>query len=819
MSVHGPEILGQREGLVLEDSTLALDAQKCCVEEPEVAAPLRRMRPAEIQRRLDVWREDVLSSREKLLTVRLNANGPLAVSIPYLSEQTGVNKVTLATRNAMPDVIEAMRRERIILPGYMSSECEKRRKLLRWYEGLSEQEKQSIPLFGNKVKQRGYLDQVPELKGLFTTSLFHLVSLTLDEINEDLIQLGVASSDYKTTQERGLERALSQSMAGSKISPAKRLIELRALSVATVADLSTSTDIPFTPVLHLFAAASLESHSHSGYSNYYTAWKSFTRYLTLEGHQMGDSVKSMLGEHTLTRFRKYLASQLQGAQMSTSTASMCMSCTRKMLERAKFVQGLGLEEFYAAPGFDVVRETDKCLPYSPAERNRISEAVQASIARTHSLLQPYVRSGVGEDPYDEHGKSKRGLVPLEAARWIFENKFDCVPINFVRHDKIDKYHKYFKYALLKSRLSIYEVYESWGYLYGRPSRILAPYIARLAQVTGLNAESIASLEIDDFVTSHPLSQRPCLRYWKERSTGEKEYHLDVFKADISWLTSSQAKEIKKIFDDVIYLTSEFRGSADPSISNHLFIYQVASGPNGGEIKSLSGSNKSLSTILKAFAVNNNLLTDAGEPLSLTPSRFRPSFVSELIEQGVSVREIQVILGHENIDMTLRYLDRLDFNRVAREKLDVALRKIHAETISDKPVAPVVDVLAREGVIFKTPTGGCRNILNPPDFIKKLRGYVPGKPCSLYNKCLSCENSILTKSDLPELFAMQRDYMHILHVNRVADTPYGSVVLENLAILKSILTPESSDFSTAELEEAERLSEYVDTNIAIEGVGL
>ncbi len=67
--------------------------------------------------------------------------------------------------------------------------------------------------------------------------------------------------------------------------------------------------------------------------------------------------------------------------------------------------------------------------------------------------------------------------------------------------------------------------------------------------------------------------------------------------------------------------------------------------------------------------------------------------------------------------------------------------------------------------------------------------------------------------------MQRDYMHILHVNRVADTPYGSVVLENLAILRSILTPESSDFSTAELEEAERLSEYVDTNIAIEGVGL
>lgn len=785
----------------------------------EVAASSARMSSIEVQRRVNEWREDVLSSREKLLTVQLNASGPLAVSVLYLSEQLGVSKWALNKYNEMPDVIEAMKKEGIILSDYMSSECEKRRRLLRWYEGLSEQEKRSIPLFGNRVKQKGYLDQIPELKGLLTTSMQQLVNLTLDEISKDLVRLGVGSSGYKTVQEREQEKA--QSPKEAPFSTVKRFMELRRISVASVSDLVVSADIPFTPVLHLFAAASMESHSKSGQTNYYEAWKSFTRCLVEEGHKGGDSVLTMLGEHSLNRFRKYLSSQLQDAQISTSVAATYMSAARKMLERATSIKGLGLESFYAAPGFDVSRETDLYSPYSPAERVRISEAIQVAIAYTHGLAQPYVRSGAGEDPFAEFGRAKRGMATLENARWIFENKLDCVPINFALHDKNDKYHKYFLSVINSSGLSINEVYESWGVLYDRSSKVLAPYIARLAQVTGLNADSIATLELDDFVSKHQLSQRPCLYYWKERSTGEKVYALDIFNADISWLTTSQAREIKKIIDDVTLITSEFRECAGSNIKNDLFIYKSISRRTYGEIKSVSEHGHVLNVALNDFSKKYNLCADDGEPLSLSPSRFRPSFVSELLERGVSVRDIQMILGHESIETTLKYLERLDFNRIAREKLDDALREIHSGTITEKPVEPVasIDDSSQEVIIFKTPLGGCRNILNPPDFIKKLRSYIPGKPCSLYNKCLACENNIITRSDLPELFAMRRDYLHILQVTRVADTPYGGVLLENLGLLESILNPEVSDFSKNELDEAERLSEYVDTNIAIEGVGL
>lgn len=784
----------------------------------EVAAPPSRLKTSEIQRRVDEWQRDVLSSREKLLTVQLNAWEPLAVNVSYLAEQLGVSKPTLNKYNDMPVVIEAMTREGIVVPGYSTAECEKRRKLLRWYEGLSDQEKFSIPLFGNKVKKKGYLDQIPGVRELLTSSMHKLINLTLDEISEDLVRLGVGASDYKTVEERELEKA--QTPKEETVSYKKHFFALRAVSVGSVADLAQSADIPFTPVMHLFAAATMQSHSESGQSNYYDACKCFIQCLVDGGHNEGDSVLTMLGEHTLTRFRKYLQSLLQDAQISTAVANTHMSAARKMLERATEIKDLGLHSFYPALGFDVARETDLYSPYSPGERSRISEVIQAAIAHTHALAQPYVCTGIGQDPYDEHGKVKVGIATLETARWIFENKLGCVPINFANLDVNDKYHKYFRNVLNTSSLSIYDIYESWGVLYDRSSKVLAPYIARLAQVTGLNADSIATLQLDDFVPVHPLSQRPCLRYWKERSTGEKEYDLDIFKAEISWLTTSQAKEIKKIIDDVVLITSEFRADADPSIQDDLFIYKSSSRATWGAIKSLSQQSSILNISLKSFAEKSKLLTDSGEPLSLSPSRFRPSFVSELVEQGVSVREIQMLLGHENIETTLKYLDRLDLNRVAREKLDVALREIHSETITDKPVTAVPDINNGndDNIIFKTPLGGCKNIFNPPDFIKKLRSYIPGKPCSLYNKCLACENNMITKSDLPVLFAMRRDYLHILHTNRVADTPYGYVVLENLNLLENILDSEISDFPKEELEEAERLSEYVDTNIAIEGVG-
>lgn len=51
-------------------------------------------------------------------------------------------------------VIQGMQQEKIILPGHRPLECEARRKLLRWYESLSDEQKQT--LLGHPEQRRDY---------------------------------------------------------------------------------------------------------------------------------------------------------------------------------------------------------------------------------------------------------------------------------------------------------------------------------------------------------------------------------------------------------------------------------------------------------------------------------------------------------------------------------------------------------------------------------------------------------------------------------------------------------------------------------------
>lgn len=763
----------------------------------------------------------VIHDRESLLKVCLSRNADLALSSKYVMEQTGLSASTVINKaSRFQPILDAMTEEGIIVPGHPSGACEWRRRLLAWYEGMPKQEKLVIPVFGNLIRYRGYMTEIPELVGFSAArTKYELVRSTFEEIHEDLRALGVLDKDYQTVEERIASKTPVEKVESLKDS----FRELRSIPIHRLSDVTpVEPEHPFFHLLHVFSVASMNASSDSGQSNFIEAFKYYRDYLKASKFTGIEPLHELVTTYSLPKFRGYLQEKIIERVLSTSHGNTLMSSARRMMGRARQIEGLGLTSIMAAQGFDTERETDLYKPYSVPVRGRISEAILQEIAETNRLAQPYVLSHVGENPLAHDGTVRRGYGTVENARWIFENKLNCKPLNFESANSENPYERGFLNIIGRSGLSIFDIYKTWGVLYQVDSRVLAPYVIRLAQVTGMNADSLVGLELNDFVERHDLTDRPCLLYWKERSDGEKMYHLDLFNAEISWLTTSQGNAVKQVFEDVKFLTRSLRSEAGSEVVKKLFIYRSSSRRKFGVVDSLENSGRNLiNKIMTRFSADHELVDDKGAPLSLSASRFRPSFVSELIERGVSPREIQVMLGHKHLGTTIAYLDQMDFNPMARKMLNKVLREMHQDTLDES--AATIPTLAIESthksMVIETGTVRCMNVYDPPDFIKNMRGYDSSKPCTLFNKCLSCSNSIITVSHLPELFARRRDYQRMIEVNRVLDTPYGTVIQENMDVLNSILDPETSDFSADELTTAERLSENLQINIMTEGVTL
>jgi hypothetical protein len=780
---------------------------------------------SEVTEAIQAWATKIKSSRQSLLNVQLSQRGKLSPAYTYLVKELETSSNTFNTREDILDsIIQRMIEEQIVIPDHSSIANEWRRKLLCWYENLTETEKRSIPVFGKTISSKASLFQVDGIKNLKQArATYTLVEQTFQEILADLTRLGVINADYKNCKERVVEAAQKKQEASPKDSLTKALSELRLVGLSNYEDLVENPGRPFNKLLHMLAAASMKSKSSSGQQKYSDGFRQMTMHLREVSFTGSEDPREYVTPHYLTRFRKYLIDQMEADNLTSHYADGVLSAVRSMFKRAVKIRGLGLTSFIDVEGFPKGRETDEYRPYSKFIRSAIQQACDAERQQTNELAKDYVPFQGGTDPLDQNGYLVRGMATLENARWIFENKLSCRTISRWSADVEDKYEQGFVRLLDIGGLGVAETYASWGVIYQVTSRMLAPYITRLAQVTGLNADSLKSLDVDDFVECHELTQRPYLRYWKERSGGAKVLHLDLMYADWTWLSRTQSIEVKKIFNEVIYLTRHIRERAEGDARERLFIYESQKQTELRKVKSLENSTV-INNVMNQMARDHDLKTEDGKDLNISASRLRPSLVAELVEQGVSIREIQVILGHNSLRTTINYLDKLEFNKTAREVNTKALTKIHKGTIipNSKPFIEREQNTPRTSsspVIVRTGLVSCKDFYDPPEEIKKLPSYKKGSKCSLLNKCLSCSNSIITVSNLPDLFAMQWDYISIMSTSNVAETPYGAVVRENLEVLNSILTPSDHGFTAEQLEEARRLAEHIITNPMIETVSL
>lgn len=592
-----------------------------------------------------------------------------------------------------------------------------------------------------------------------------------------------------------------------------------------------------SPLMALFALTSKRVTAESSIRSYLSTYSSFAKYLEANNIDHTSSLDECINDYVSLRYKSYIEDILLGKTLSPAQANTYISCLNLTLERLVVFEEFKDRSFIYASGFDVGSSSNKAMaytPYTPEERNLIQAKLDRQIVDLKvSWFTPYVKSVKSHDFINAIGKRNVIVsddVTLESLKSWFDHECDSTPFYFDGYKDAhgDDPRSIFKRALtcLKNRKifdgNISEIWDLWN-VPGRivTAKALIPLYLKLIQVTGMNPSSIIDLEIDDFVVSHDATNRPCLRYWKERSSGAKEYHLDIFDCDITWLSIGQAKVVKDIFETIIAITKHVRVNASDDVKNKLFICNSTARNKLNDVKwhtPIAPTMGQMWICLKGFS--HDLINENGEEVEVIATRFRSSFISELIDNGVPLREIQMIMGHANIGVTLAYLDRMDFNKLSRSKIYSALTKIYENSYELKniPNGNNVSVNTLQEVIYKTPLGGCKNIFDPPDFIKSLDSYKSGSACANFNKCLSCNNVIITKSHLPDLFALYRDYTQVNRNTRLMLTPHGKVIQDNIDILESILG-ERSEFSATELEVAKRLSLNIESTILIDGVSL
>ena len=743
-----------------------------------------------------------------------------SVSVKYIQNAVGISyPMAHKYRELTNPLIEKMIKEGIlVIPdgSYEAAGIESRRKLLNWYRQLSKKEKHTLPIFGNKISVgKMPLGQFPiKISSLY----FNAVKDAWDFIHKDLEKLGIIDPNYKSVTERTSEANINiKNYSESQIERFHRLAA-RELNAADNFFFPSKLE-PFIQVEQLFACTSKTVSSESGKSNYRIASNSFIDFLSELYGNSPLKVVTVFDEHLLSRYRKYLEKKIISKEISSHHANTLLSSVRRTLCRLTQVRDLEYN-FFDINGFATSRETDAKKPFTTNERLRILEAIEKGLSESRKTLIPYKKMGIGKNPLNEKGFVIKGLSTLDNARWLFENHLGCKPIHY--HTAESPIEKSFLRIIARSDKGLSGIYDEWGVTPMVHIDMLIPYLLRLAQITGLNADSLLSLNVNDYLESHPATSRPCLRYWKERSDGYKEYPLDLFNAQLTWLTSSQAKSIKIIFEELNQLTCSFRPHIeDDTFKDRLFIWQSNGPKKYGKVSPISGSKEgnasTLGNSLSRFVEKYNLKDDAGEPLTLTISRFRPTFVSEMLGNGVALREIQLMLGHSSIQTTIGYIDSFDFNMISRVKVNDKLKEIHQSTLNKQTQEVQTKNNNELATTFNTPLAECRNIFDPPDFVKNLSSYIPGTPCSQYNKCLGCDNVIITAKNLPEIFAMKRDYKLLTEHTRVMDTPYGHVISENMELIKGITDPTLSDFSLEDLENGQRLAEYIETTTLVDGV--
>lgn len=511
-----------------------------------------------------------------------------------------------------------------------------------------------------------------------------------------------------------------------------------------------------------------------------------------------------IDEYSLIRFRAFL----EDVGVSNRNLGTLLSTFRQVMNLAIAEKYVGITDYLDSAVSSSGRGTDARLPYDSGEMAQIESALDNDIKNIRKIFSPYKVTGLGVAPENRSMEGKRKSVlhgwwrNEDNMRWYFENMLECVPLQSLPETRVE--HRNFFSSATNYHGGLNELYKRWGVTSRVGYEYILPYLFKIVSITGLNTSVALNLQVDSYQECHPITGRPYLRYSKPRGSGETDLHLGLLQSDILALDGYQNKMIKKLWGELLHLTSRFREKLPPQSRNLIFVYQGKSGRY--RARDFFMPNSCLTTWSNDFSRRYKLIGRTGDPLNVTLSRFRPSLVSQLLGRGVDIYIVKDILGHASILTTFRYIDSHDFNPIARKEVKAALCMIRDNArgyqVSPKPVAQ--ESSRRNDVVFSTPLSLCKNVFSPPNNIRKAAGIADGSPCTIFNMCLRCPNVLILREHLPNLYALRAQYL-VAFEQGVSSTPHRAALQQNLHVLNGLLDPETSDWEIEDLLEAERAS--------------
>tara|TARA_R110001592_G_scaffold356543_2_gene658688 strand:- start:60868 stop:63000 length:2133 start_codon:yes stop_codon:yes gene_type:complete len=382
-----------------------------------------------------------------------------------------------------------------------------------------------------------------------------------------------------------------------------------------------------------------------------------------------------------------------------------------------------------------------------------------------------------------------GLVPInslrgshEAMLYEFEERFECDPLKMLLADRIERINEniFSSKKLMKFFLKI-------GVWPSIDRRIIMPLAAEICRLTGLNAESVASLTTNCYVPKHPLTNQPCIVYTKTRSSSttrseEKELHLNLLSKQEYFINDNLQERINEIINLTLDLTAKIRSCAKGETANRLFIYEhdaffkphtnrkrvthIIWGTISKDERDDNPDVMSADKWTNYFCEDNNLFELLGKNFRFNFSRFRSTLANNMIKEGADIFDIQIALGHGSVMTTATYLSEKELDPTFKKVVLPALNAIasqKADTASDEH-----EKIRQNDTNGYTETlcgTGCQDAFNPSKKVRDITGHIEGSPCKYWNMCLLCEQSTVTENSLPKIIAYKWKLNAILSEDR------------------------------------------------------